>query len=98
MWHTFLVFTEEYHRCCKTYFGQFLHHIPRTHAQKRALMNPTAEQLALVRERMAASIKTVWDYLGEDVALRWYETHPERYSLAFFDQRRPFGALTDTAG
>lgn len=28
MWHTFLLYTKDYHAFCAHYFGQFIHHVP----------------------------------------------------------------------
>ena len=30
LWHTFLLFTRDYHRFCKNVVGHFIHHIPNT--------------------------------------------------------------------
>lgn len=31
LWHTFILFTEEYEKYCKEMFGRFIHHAPKTH-------------------------------------------------------------------
>ncbi|MDJ0535879.1 MAG: hypothetical protein QNJ70_25890 [Xenococcaceae cyanobacterium MO_207.B15] len=30
MWHTFILFTKDYHKFCDKYFGYYIHHYPRT--------------------------------------------------------------------
>jgi hypothetical protein len=92
MWHTFLVFTKDYTAFSQKYFGQFVHHVPipsttKRRDQKRAAHDPAAAK-EKVRNQLLRRISTVWDILGEGVALRWYVTYAQRYDETFLLHRR----------
>ena len=66
MWHTFLLFTLDYAAFCDRYFGFFLHHVPGDDAAEPASLDAVREQL----ERQYA---LVYDVLGEQTLLAWYD-------------------------
>jgi hypothetical protein len=67
MWHTFLLFTRDYSDFCQRYFGVFLHHVPNE-AQGDA---PPDE--ADFRAELERQYAFVYDVLGEETFLAWYD-------------------------
>lgn len=87
MWHTFLMFTEDYTRWSRATFGGMLHHIPVTERAKRSQGHQTRGELAAAIQR---DVATVHAELGEKVALRWYVLYADRYDTEFYRAaRRP---------
>ena len=66
MWHTFLLFTHDYAAFCDRCFGFFLHHVPVDEADKPA-------SLEAVREQLERQYALVYDVLGEQTLLVWYD-------------------------
>lgn len=64
MWHTFLMFTEEYENFCKRYFGRFIHHAPKDDNEK---INPDIVALELTQ-----FLSYVYDNLGEKTVSVWF--------------------------
>ncbi|HEY5934835.1 MAG TPA: hypothetical protein VIU61_09375 [Kofleriaceae bacterium] len=84
MWHTFVLFTREYHAYCTAIGGPFIHHAPTTLAEhhgarKRALRDPEAFQRKQLAERRRL-YGFLFDHLGEDTVRRWFLELPQRYS------------------
>jgi hypothetical protein len=75
MWHTFLMFTRDYEDFCEHYFGFFLHHVPTEAEEDACQESPEA-----VREQLERQLGLVYDALGADTLIRWYEE--ERYAAA----------------
>jgi hypothetical protein len=68
MWHTFLLFTQDYAEFCERYFGFFLHHVPEDAADEEPPPSPDA--LGRLLERQYA---LVYDILGEPTLRAWYD-------------------------
>jgi hypothetical protein len=66
MWHAFLLFTADYAAFCDRYFGSFLHHVPEDEADEPA--SPEG-----VREQLGRQYLRVYDVLGEQTLLAWYD-------------------------
>jgi hypothetical protein len=66
MWHAFLLFTQDYAAFCDRYFGFFVHHVPEDKADEPA--SPEA-----VREQLERQYARVYDLLGEQTLLAWYD-------------------------
>jgi hypothetical protein len=66
MWHAFLLFTADYAAFCDRYFGSFLHHVPEDEPDEPA-------SLDAVREQLERQYGLVYDVLGEQTLLVWYE-------------------------
>jgi len=64
MWHTFLMFTQDYANFCECYFGKFIHHAPRDENEK---INPEIFELELTR-----FLSYVYDNLGEETVSVWF--------------------------
>ena len=78
MWHAFILYTQIYADFCDTYFGRFIHHPPPISKFTRKveeLGKETCNEI-LVDELITA----VYERLGEEVALRWFDTYFEKYN------------------
>lgn len=82
MWHTFILFSKEYHRYCETHFGHYVHHAPTTRRQverTRALRRKDpAGFLQRAERRLRRQYTFIYDQLGRDTLLRWYEELPRK--------------------
>jgi hypothetical protein len=67
MWHTFLLFTQDYMRFCKKYFSQYLHHIP-TPANKELQLREDFEK------GFTLYLSYIYDHLGEETVKKWFST------------------------
>ncbi|MBK7882592.1 MAG: hypothetical protein IPJ81_01185 [Chitinophagaceae bacterium] len=84
MWHNFILFTKVYHHFSTTYFNEYLHHLPASKSEKEASKklaadNPTAAKEEYLK-KFEALVSTVYDVLGEDTVLKWFEIYPRQYS------------------
>jgi len=84
MWHTFVLFTREYHAYCKAIGGPYIHHTPTTqteqHEVRRVAMR---DPEAFHRKRLAQRQRLygfLYDHLGEETVRRWFIELPRRYS------------------
>jgi hypothetical protein len=64
MWHTFLLFTKDYMDFCTQYFGQFMHHNPKT-----AETSQTPDEFQLGFERY---LSYAYDHLGAKTLEKWF--------------------------
>lgn len=86
MWHTFLMYTREYHAFCTRSFGKFLHHAPTTTAEKarqRRRMQRHPERVELeVEKETRWQCEMIVEHLGEATLRKWYLDYPRKYSPA----------------
>ena len=86
MWHTFILFTKDYHDFCMDKFGFFIHHVPTTKFEKEEFQKKLiANQEKVLEDRKALMQKQygiIFDLLGEDTLKAWYEDFPVKYSVA----------------
>ncbi len=68
-WHTFVLHTRDYEAFCRTQFGLFIHHSPSSPDFQEPSRDETERQL-----------NYIWDVLGEETVVKWYEEYPVRYS------------------
>lgn len=65
MWHSFLLFTKEYHAFCDDYLGgDFFHHEP--------LDNDLAVNEADYEEELTRYLSYIYDHLGEETLVKWF--------------------------
>lgn len=87
MWHTFVLFTKEYHEFCNTYFGHYIHHDPTTRAEYdrtiRAYEANSEAVMAGNADLFERQYEFIYDTLGEATLVKWYDTYLERYTDAF---------------
>ncbi len=83
MWHTFVLFTREYHSFCAEFFGHYLHHAPTTERQKSAMAEKARGMTESEREAELTIYERRWSYIydliGHDATETWKITFPERY-------------------
>ena len=83
MWHTFLLYTEDYADFCERYFGFFVHHKPKPRAERLAWQERIAADPEGARREREHSLKIVYeslyDELGEDTLIKWCEDFPRRF-------------------
>jgi hypothetical protein len=83
LWHCFILFTVDYAAFCQRYFGELVHHVPPTRAEREAyaaLAERDPETFrAQEREHHRFLISLVIDELGADVARRWFAEYKQRY-------------------
>jgi hypothetical protein len=87
MWHTFLLFTEEYAAYCDRVFGRFLHHHPTTpadHERAREELRSNPDAVRRVTEKSVWQWRLVTELAGEATLLKWYVELPLRYGADFF--------------
>lgn len=65
MWHTFLIFTQEYHRFCDNYLGGiFFHHEPLVDQENTSNEN--------YEDELTLYLSYIYDNLGEATLLKWF--------------------------
>ncbi|MEL6868036.1 MAG: hypothetical protein AAFP19_26670 [Bacteroidota bacterium] len=92
MWHTFILFTKEYHDFCMKYFGRFLHH----NIIKRAVKQASIRELEEDREAAAAKLKPllrkyyslIYEEFGEETLVKWMKTFGSKYTKPYLNSIR----------
>jgi hypothetical protein len=84
MWHTFILFTNEYVSYCDRYFGRYLHHDPTPQSEYETAINTYESDpdsyMRSLEETFARQYELVYDLLGEDTLVKWYQEYTERYT------------------
>ncbi len=95
MWHTFILFTQDYAAFCDHYLGQFIHHAPTTKAEKvqaqqQCVEDPETFQRAR-RDELRTELTFIAKHLGSQTVLKWFVDYPRHYGPEFFERaaRRP---------
>lgn len=66
MWHTFLLFTRDYHDFCNYYLeGVFFHHEPIINSDEQVSDKHYEEEFTLY-------LSYIYDNLGEDTLIKWF--------------------------
>jgi hypothetical protein len=83
MWHTFILFTEDYARFCQTYFGFFIHHHPKTKAERQSwserIQIDREEAWRERRQNLEKIYNYLFDELGPEILIKWCEDFPQRF-------------------
>lgn len=84
MWHNFILFTRDYQQFCQQYFGSYIHHLPASRQEKeqqrqQSQANPDGATEAF-NQRLRVVISTVYDKLGEDTVVKWFQQYPSQFS------------------
>lgn len=77
MWHLFLIFTQDYQKFCKKYFGLVLHHVPNLNSK---VLKPDKKLLLWQKEQVKLHHEFILSELGPRVCERWFEVYPKNYS------------------
>ncbi|MEO1412155.1 MAG: hypothetical protein AAFW73_19870, partial [Bacteroidota bacterium] len=94
MWHTFLLFTRDYHDFCHHYFGFYIHHyiMPRD-AKRRAIREFEEERekaSAKVRPILTEYYTLIYEALGEETLVKWMRHYGTKYTKEYLNTiRRP---------
>lgn len=84
MWHNFILFTPQYHEFCKEHFQAYFHHLPASKKEKEERERRRVEDPVKAKEeyleKLKALIEAVYDHLGEDTVIKWFQEYPEKYS------------------
>lgn len=66
-WHHFILFTKGYARFCESYFGRFIHHSPKTAAERQVADGTTwARTLGLAVSTFGAKcLSANWNYVND---------------------------------
>jgi hypothetical protein len=101
MWHTFVLFTKDYAAFCEHYFGHFIHHVPSTYLEKRALRRLMAlpredprrrRFLAREKRRAIAVHEFIVQELGQKTFALWFKRLPKHYTAELMTARFTRGA------
>lgn len=79
MWHNFILFTQDYEIFCLQNFGRYIHHQPEKRKQQNWYNN--AFNIEEHKDRLEKLYEGVYDKLGEETLLTWYEEFPKKYSI-----------------
>lgn len=85
MWHNFILFTADYHEFSQQFFdNKYLHHLPASKEEKETHLRLLAEKPEKAREnyqqKMHQLMSIVYDHLGEETTIKWFQVYPEKYS------------------
>ena len=84
MWHNFILHTTHYYRYCLKKFNQVLHHVPTTPKEKQeykiALKERREETQKAYAEQLNQQCDFIYEKLGEDTLVKWYETYADKYT------------------
>ena len=87
MWHTFILHTRQYYNFCLNNFKKFIHHQPTSRLEKEALelayeTNPS-RVLKEHEENMKRQFSLIYDHLGSETLIKWYEILPQKYTADY---------------
>lgn len=84
MWHTFILFTNQYYDFCHKYFSRFIGHKPTSYTDKQvlkdALKEGGTEMLNKEKEARARQLSYLYDVLGETTIRKWYLEYKSKYT------------------
>lgn len=84
MWHTFLLYTEDYANFCGMNFGFFVHHQPRSRAERAAWQSRIATDPEGAWAERRAGLRRVYEYLYDEIGpeklVKWCEEFPVRFA------------------
>ncbi len=69
MWHSFLIFTKDYHAFCDNYLrGHFFHHEPIVETDSSSLNDKRYE------EELTLYLNYIYENLGENTLIKWFNS------------------------
>lgn len=75
IWHMFILFSFDYERFSKKYFGRFVYHQPEVESGEKSAMD--AKQF---EKDLRAHMEAVYEEFGSKVFQRWFDDYPSKYS------------------
>ena len=92
MWHAFILFTMDYQRFCKKYFGFYINHSPTTKSQKdKAIADFEKDpdgMVAKAEEENAAQFSYIYDKLGAETLSKWYSDWTDKVTPEYLKETR----------
>lgn len=87
MWHTFILHTRQYYDFCISNFKKLIHHQPTPRYEKEAFelaleTNPS-RVLKEHEESMKKQFSLIYDHLGSETLIKWYEILPGKYTTEY---------------
>jgi len=62
-WHHFILFTKDYSLFCREHFGRYLHHVPKTRAERAVASGASAARTeCLAREVFGSDLSANWGF------------------------------------
>ena len=84
MWHTFILYTMDYRKFCQQNFGFFIDHNPTRKAEKDNFYKRMKSDPEGIKkeneEKLKYQYSLIYDHLGEETLVKWYNEFPEKYS------------------
>jgi len=84
MWHTFILHTKQYYSFCLSNFKKLIHHLPTPPSEKvnhqKALEENPSEMIKRHEERLKKQYSLIYDKLGPETLLKWYDTIAQKYT------------------
>lgn len=77
VWHTFILYTNDYSKFCWHYFGHFIHHQPTTPDEIARQNEIGKEQKHQTKRRQ---MELMYEILGKETFIRWYHVYSDTYS------------------
>jgi hypothetical protein len=92
MWHTFILFTQDYQNFCLTYLGRFIHHdiVKRKQKQKiiLGLEQKDSETVTIVSNAVQRLYELIYEYLGKETLIKWIDGYAKKYTIAYMNKIR----------
>lgn len=86
MWHTFLLFSEDYATFCEKHFGFFVHHHPKSKSERLKWQTVIAADPDTAKKERRESLQKVYEYLydelGPEILLKWCDEFPARFKFS----------------
>jgi hypothetical protein len=81
-WHTFVLYTKEYHEFCRKHFSYFVHHKPTTYKEKVYHAEMVQHESFRLEKKLREEKfhEYVLDNLGKETLYKWFIEYPRRYS------------------
>jgi len=92
MWHTFLLYSQDYYDFCLKYFGKMIHHAPTPRAKKLDIIERLKTDKAEIEKMLKPVVKNlyekIYDYLGPDTLIKWLEVYGNKYTIEYMNKIR----------
>ena len=84
MWHTFILHTKAYYEFCFGHFKRFIHHNPtpkrKKEERRNAFLTDPDKEMAEHQAKVAKQYEFIYDELGPETLIKWYDTMARRYT------------------
>ncbi len=83
MWHTFILFMQQYEEFCVKFFGKVIIHVPTSKKEfldgEAKFENSKEEAIEEIMQLQEYMMNLTYDYLGEETLIKWFKTYPKKY-------------------